>query len=152
MICPICSIKIKNDKNYIRHLEKKHKNSNNCGCDSSEGGSSGSGGSGVSGVSSGGGEKVKIENILHTTMEKARKKVEMVEKSLNMNALEFGLKMGKKEIDKIPIGVRDKVQNLLLENQYLRGVVQANNKQIQIMKKHVDLCISQIGVHYDIHK
>lgn len=142
MNCPICSIKIKNDKNYIRHLEKKHKNSNNCGCDSGEGGS----------VSGGGGEKVKIENILHTTMEKARKKVEMVEKSLNMNALEFGLKMGKKEIDRIPIGVRDKVQNLLLENQYLREIVQANNKQIQIMKKHVDLCISQIGVHYDIHK
>jgi len=149
MICPICSIKIKNDKNYIRHLEKKHKNSNNCGCDSSEGGGSGSS---VSSGGGGGSEKVKIENILHTTMEKARKKVEMVEKSLNMNALEFGLKMGKKEIDKIPIGVRDKVQNLLLENQYLRGVVQANNKQIQIMKKHVDLCISQIGVHYDIHK
>jgi len=143
MNCPICSIKIKNDKNYIRHLEKKHKNSNNCGCDSGKGGS----------VSGGGNdEKVKIENILHTTMEKARKKVEMVEKSLNMNALEFGLKMGKKEIDKIPIGVRDKVHNLLLENQYLREVVQANNKQIQIMKKHVDLCISQIGVHYDIHK
>ena len=66
---------------------------------------------------------------------------------MNMNALEFGLKMKKKELDKIPADIRDKVKSVLLENQYLRGVIDGNNKQIQIMKKQVDLCISQIGMH-----
>ena len=62
-----------------------------------------------------------------------------------MNALEFGLKMKKTELDKIPVDIRDKVKNLLLENHYLRGVIDGNNKQIQIMKKQVELCIMQIG-------
>jgi hypothetical protein len=55
--------------------------------------------------------------------------------------------MKKKELDKIPVDVRDKVKNLLLENQYLRGVIDGNNKQIQIMKKQVELCITQFVMH-----
>ena len=123
MICPICKLKLKNEKSYINHLEKKHKEEDDCGCD---------------GVSGGGESMSQLER----SIERARKKVEDAEKSMNMNALEFGLKMNKKELDKIPVDVRDKVKNLLLENQYLRGVIDGNNKQIQIMKKHVDLCIS----------
>jgi len=123
MICPICQSKLKNEKSYITHLEKKHKEEDDCGCDGL----------------SGGGESM---SQLEKSIERARKKVEDAEKSMNMNALEFGLKMKKKELDKIPVDVRDKVKNLLLENQYLRGVIDGNNKQIQIMKKHVDLCIS----------
>ena len=123
MICPICKLKLKNEKSYINHLDKKHKEEDDCGCDGL----------------SGGGESM---SQLEKSIERARKKVEDAEKSMNMNALEFGLKMKKKELDKIPVDVRDKVKNLLLENQYLRGVIDGNNKQIQIMKKHVDLCIS----------
>ena len=77
---------------------------------------------------------------LEKSIERAKKNVE------NANALEFGLKMKKKELDKIPADIRDKVKSVLLENQYLRGVIDRNNKQIQIMKKQVDLCISQIGI------
>ncbi len=74
-----------------------------------------------------------------------KKKVEDAEKSMNMNALEFGLKMNKKELDNIPVNIRDKVKSVLLENQYLRGIIDGNNRQIQAMKKQVELCIMQIG-------
>jgi hypothetical protein len=138
MICPICKSKFKNDENYIMHLEKKHKTENDCGCDGEKvgGGNCRSGGTVLAS------EETSGTTQLEKSIEKARKKVEMVEKSMNMNALEFGLKMKKKELDKIPVDVRDKVKNLLLENQYLRGVIDGNNKQIQIMKKQVELCIS----------
>jgi hypothetical protein len=134
MICPICQSKFKNDENYIMHLEKKHKTDNDCGCDGRT-------------TASGGGTAGTTTTQLEKSIERARKTVENAEKSMNMNALEFGLKMKKKELDKIPVDVRDKVKNLLLENQYLRGVIDGNNKQIQIMKKQVDLCIAQIGMH-----
>ena len=130
MICPICQSKLKNEKNFINHLEKKHKEKEDCGCDK--------GGSGCSG---GGASDTKLEN----TIKRARKKVEDAEKSMNMNALEFGLKMKKKELDKIPADIRDKVKSVLLENQYLRGIIDGNNRQIQAMKKQVELCIMQIG-------
>jgi len=132
MICPICQSKLKNDREYINHLEKKHKEEGDCGCDK-----------GGSGCSSGGG--IKITTKLEKTIERAKKKVEDAEKSMNMNALEFGLKMKKKELDKIPVDIRDKVKSVLLENQYLRGIIDGNNRQIQAMKKQVELCIMQIG-------
>ena len=132
MICPICQSKLKNDREYINHLEKKHKEEGDCGCDQ-----------GGSGCSSGGG--IKITTKLEKTIERAKKKVEDAEKSMNMNALEFGLKMKKKELDKIPVDIRDKVKSVLLENQYLRGIIDGNNRQIQAMKKQVELCIMQIG-------
>ncbi len=130
MICPICQSKFKNDRNYIMHLEKKHKEEGDCGCEKK------------GGCSSGGASGTELEK----TIERARKKVQDVEKSMNMNALEFGLKMKKKELDKIPADIRDKVKSVLLENQYLRGIIDGNNKQIHAMKKQVELCIMQIGV------
>ena len=130
MNCPICQLKFKSEKSYINHLEKKHKEEDDCGCDGVEGGGA-----------------PESMSQLDKTIKRARKKVEDAEKSINMNALEFGLKMKKKELDNIPVNIRDKVKSVLLENQYLRGVIDGNNKQIQIMKKQVDLCIAQIGMH-----
>ena len=141
MICPICQSKFKNDKNYIMHLEKKHKEKGDCGCDK------GGGDCGTTAIGGGTTRTTITTTQLEKSIERARKKVENAEKSMNMNALEFGLKMKKKELDKIPADIRDKVKSVLLENQYLRGVIDGNNKQIQIMKKQVDLCISQIGMH-----
>lgn len=146
MKCPMCKKNIKNDIEYIDHLEKKHKNSGNCGC----------GGSALLPRGrvpvEGSINEEKMAKKLKNTMETARKKIEQVEKNVNTNAIAFGLKMDKRDINKIPIGVREKVENLLLENQYLRGIVEANDKQIKIMKKQVDKCISNIGVHYVIKK
>ena len=130
MICPICKLKLKDTKSYITHLEKKHKEEDDCGCDGIEGGA-----------------EPTTMSELEKSIERAKKKVANAEKSISMNALEFGLKIKKKDLDKIPDDVRDKVKNLLLENQYLRGVIDGNNKQILIMKKQVELCIRQIGVH-----
>ena len=115
----------------MNHLEKKHKEDDDCGCDGVEGG----------------GAPPKNANMsqLEKSIERARKKVEDAEKSMNMNALEFGLKMKKKELDNIPVNIRDKVKSVLLENQYLRGIIDGNNRQIQAMKKQVELCIMQIG-------
>lgn len=142
MKCPICYKKFKNDLNYINHLELFHKNNKDCGCQ--DGGKKY-------------GEKYiptnnNMSKKLQQTMIRAQNKINQVEKNINTNALAFSLKLDKKEINKIPVGVREKVQNLLLENQYLRGVVEANNKQIQIMKRQVDKCIANIGVHYTIKK
>lgn len=131
MICPICQSKLKNEKSYITHLEKKHKEEDDCGCDGLDGG----------GVPS----KIASMSQLEKTIERAKKKVEEAEKSINMNALEFGLKMKKNELDKMPADIRDKVKSVLLENQYLRGIIDGNNRQIQAMKKQVELCIMQIG-------
>jgi len=131
MICPICQSKLKNEKSYITHLEKKHKEEDDCGCD---------------GISGGGAPSKKPSmSQLEKTIERAKKKVEEAEKSINMNALEFGLKMKKTELDKMPADIRDKVKSVLLENQYLRGIIDGNNRQIQAMKKQVELCIMQIG-------
>jgi hypothetical protein len=128
MNCPICQLKLKSEKSYINHLEKKHKEEDDCGCDGVEGGGA-----------------PESMSQLEKTIKRARKKVEDAEKSINMNALEFGLKMKKKELDKIPTDIRDKVKSVLLENQYLRGIIDGNNRQIQAMKKQVELCIMQIG-------
>jgi len=130
MICPICQSKLKNEREYINHLEKKHKEEGDCGCDGVKGGA-----------------PLKNANMsqLEKSIERAKKKVEDSEKSINMNALEFGLKMNKKELEKIPADIRDKVKSVLLENQYLRGIIDGNNRQIQAMKKQVELCIMQIG-------
>ncbi len=131
MNCPICQSKFKSEKNYINHLEKKHKEEDDCGCD---------------GIVGGGVPPKKANmNQLEKSIERAKKKVEDAEKSMNMNALEFGLKMNKKELDNIPVNIRDKVKSVLLENQYLRGIIDGNNRQIQAMKKQVELCIMQIG-------
>ena len=130
MNCPICQLKFKSEKSYINHLEKKHKEDDDCGCDGVEGGAP---------------PKNANMSQLEKSIERARKKVEDAEKSMNMNALEFGLKMKKKELDKIPTDIRDKVKSVLLENQYLRGIIDGNNRQIQAMKKQVELCIMQIG-------
>lgn len=129
MNCPICQLKFKSEKSYINHLEKKHKEEDDCGCDGVEGGGA-----------------PESMSQLDKTIKRARKKVEDAEKSINMNALEFGLKMKKKELDNIPVNIRDKVKSVLLENQYLRGIIDGNNRQIQSMKKQVELCIMQIGV------
>ena len=139
MICPICQSKFKSDRNYIKHLEKKHKTENDCGCDKSGGGCVGGASSATAATS------LVNTSQLEKSIQRAKKKVEAVEKSMNMNALEFGLKMKKKELDKIPDDIRDKVKSLLLENQYLRGIIDGNNRQIQVMKKQVELCIMQIG-------
>jgi len=48
-------------------------------------------------------------------------------------------------LEKMPADIRDKVKSVLLENQYLRGIIDGNNRQIQAMKKQVELCIMQIG-------
>ncbi len=128
MNCPICQLKFKSEKSYINHLEKKHKEEDDCGCDGVEGGGA-----------------PESMSQLDKTIKRARKKVEDAEKSINMNALEFGLKMKKKELDNIPVNIRDKVKSVLLENQYLRGIIDGNNRQIQAMKKQVELCIMQIG-------
>ena len=49
------------------------------------------------------------------------------------------------KLEKMPADIRDKVKSVLLENQYLRGIIDGNNRQIQAMKKQVELCIRQIG-------
>ena len=76
MNCPICQLKFKSEKSYINHLEKKHKEEDDCGCD---------------GVSEGGGGGGESMSQLEKSIERAKKKVEEAEKSINMNALEFGL-------------------------------------------------------------
>jgi hypothetical protein len=124
MKCPSCGKKCRDHIDFLKHLEDVNKNSENCGC--------GKGG----GRCISGGSKDFVD-----VFEKAKKRIEKAEADMQMNAIAYGL--SKKEIDKVPIVFRDKVKNLVLENEYLKGMLKAQEKQLIMMRKMVDKCINK---------
>jgi len=144
--CPICHKKCKNDNTYLDHLEKIHKN-NDCGCDNvKKGGAPKKGQMFFKGA-----DKEQMENF-EKILKDARNKIEKIDSNMQMNAVKYGLKLGKKDIEKIPLPVREKIKSLLMENEYMKGVVKAQENQIKIMKKHIDKCIDSVGFHYVVKK
>ena len=139
--CPMCKKKCRDDSNYIKHLEKEHKN-DDCGCGEKSGGGK---------VIFKGADKEQMENFEKILLE-ARDKIEKAEADIQMNAVKYGLKLGKKDIEKIPLPVREKIKGILMENEYLRGVIKGQDNQIKVMKKHIDKCIDNIGFQYVIRK
>lgn len=139
--CPLCFKKCKNDNDFISHLEKVHKN-DDCECGEKSGGGK---------VLFKGADKEQMENF-EKILKEAKNKVERIQANMQMNSLKYGLKLGKKDIDKIPLPVREKIKSLLMENEYMRGVVKAQENQIKLMKKQIDKCIDSVGFHYVIKK
>lgn len=139
--CPICDKQCKNNSNYINHLEKKHKD-NDCGCDEKSGGGK---------IVFKGADKEQMENF-EKILREARDKIQKAEENMQSNAIKYGLKLGKKDIEKIPLPIRDKIKNVMMENEYLRGVIKGQDNQIKIMKKHIDKCIDNVGFQYVIRK
>jgi len=125
--CPICHKKCKDDLHYLKHLEEKHKNEN-CGCQ-------------------GGGSK-----YLKNTLNKAKKRIEKAEKDLQMNAIKYNLKLTNQDISKLPPQIKEKMQNIALENEYLKGMIKSQEKQIRQMKTHIDKCINSIAIQYIVKK
>lgn len=138
--CPICQKKYKKINDFLSHLESDHKNGD-CGCNSQ-----GGGGMIYKGASED--EMDKFEKVLR----EARKKVEKAEKDMQMNEITYGLKLGKKDIVKIPEAVREKVRSMSMENEYLRGIIRSQEQQIRMMKKHIDKCIDGISFRYVMRK
>ena len=125
--CPICYQKFRSDNNYLKHLEKNHENQD-CGCQ-------------------GGGKKMKnFENVLKN----AKEKIDKIESNIQMNSITYGLKIHKKDLDKIPLPLKEKIKSIGLENEFLKGTIKAQEKQIRLMKTQIDKCIKSIGIHYEI--
>jgi len=138
--CPLCKRKCSNDNDFISHLEKVHKN-DDCEC-----GEQGGGKPVFKGM-----DRSEMENF-EKILKEARSKISKVEEDMRMNSIQFGLKIGKKEVDKIPGPVKEKVRNVIMENEYLKGLIKAQDAQIKMMKKHIDKCIDSVGFQYVIKK
>ena len=125
--CSLCNKKYKRLNNYIKHFESKH---NKCNC-------------------VGGGTKDKN---MAKVFEKAKKSIDKTMKQIENNTIEFGLdiNLNKKEIEKIPVELREKIKSLILENQYLKGTINTQDKQIKLMKRQIDTCIKSVGLHYSV--
>ena len=149
--CGICKKNFKTMDTYFSHIEKKHAKSLDCDCDK--------GGGAV--------KKIKVKNNkdlkkdkplskkeMQSIFNKARNDINNTLEQIELNSIQYGLKidLNKKEINKIPKGIKDKVQSILMENEYLKGVIEAQENQIKLMKKQMDKCINNLGVHYSIYK
>lgn len=141
MKCPLCRKNCKNENEFLKHLEINHKNED-CQCGDQKGG--------VDMVFKGA-DKEQMKNF-EMILKNARSKIEKVDKDMKMNAIKYGLKIGKKNADKLPEPVKDKIKNVLLENEYLKGMIKAQEKQIRIMKTHINKCIDTVDFSYVVKK
>ncbi len=143
--CPLCHKKCKNDNDFLNHLEKIHKNED-CGCgdENQEGGSKKK-------MLFKGVNKEQMDNF-EKILKDAKNKIEKIDSNIQMNSLKYGLKIAKKDIDKIPEPIKEKIKSILLENEYLKGTIKAQENQIKIMKQHINKCIDSVGFQYVIKK
>jgi hypothetical protein len=139
VLCPLCKRRCKTDREFLEHLEHKHKN-DDCGCGEQKGGKI------FKGL-----DRDSMDNFEKILLD-ARSKMEKVEMDMKMNAVEYGLKLGKRDMEKIPLPVREKIRGILMENDYLKGVIKGQSSQIKMMKRQVDKCIDSVGFHYVIRK
>lgn len=128
--CPICMKKYKTDGSYIKHLEREHKNG--CGC----------------GV--GGGRLLKKD--FDEKMERLREKIKKVDADIAMNVVRYDLKMNDRELEGIPVMIREKIRGLVMENEYLRGQIKGQEEQIKLMKRQVNKCIESAGIHLEVRE
>jgi len=129
--CPLCHKKLRDHNEFMDHLEKVHKN-DDCNCGQA------------------GGKILRDMNNFENKLVKVRDKIKKVEENMKMDAIQYGLKIGKRDVNKMPIEIREKVKSLLLENEYLKGSLKMQEKQINLMKRQINKCIDSVGIHYVI--
>ena len=56
--------------------------------------------------------------------------------------------MNKRDFNKLPIELKEKINKLVMENEYLKGVLSSQEKQIRLLKKQVDKCITKSSIQY----
>lgn len=138
--CPFCKKKYSNYRNYIKHLEREHKNALGCGC--------GMNGGDINLKKL---EKRKILNDdFDEKIDNIRNNLKKIQTGINMNAITYDLKLGKKDLESIPLPIREKIKHLVLENEFLKGNLHSQEQQINLMKRQINKCIDNIGVHLRI--
>ena len=116
--CPECGKKFKTDKNYFRHLGLKHQNCNGqCGA----------------GLSTKQFSK-KLDDVLLKTKE--------IKKQIDLDSIVFDLKIGKKDIKDLSLETKSKIKDVVLQNEYLKGIVDSQKKQIKMLEKQIDKCFT----------
>ena len=145
--CGLCRRNFKKMDTYFNHIEKKH--SNDCDCDK-KGGSK---------------KKIKIAKVekskkpltkkeMQLVFNNAKKNIDNTLGQIELNTIRYGLDIDfdKKEINKIPKELQNKIRTVVMENEYLKGMLMSQENQIKLMKKQMDNCIKNLGVHYSIYK
>ena len=56
--------------------------------------------------------------------------------------------MNKKDFENVPVEVKEKISKLILENEYLKGLLSSQEKQIRLMKKQIEKCIGKSTIQY----
>jgi len=112
--CPECGKKFKNPKNYFKHLGLKHQN-----CD-------GQCGAGLSQKNF----SKKLDDVLLKTKE--------IQKQIDLDSIVYDLKIDKKD----DLSLKNKIKDLVLQNEYFKGVIDAQKKQIKTLEKQINKCFS----------
>ena len=141
--CNICGKKYNNLIWYKKHIETKHLTKEECKCDS--------------GGCIGGGKKIRIKkNMGKYPVEKPLSKEKMnkifknAETKLDIIADEVHLEAlltekSQKIFNTLPLNIQNKIKKLLLENEYLKGMVKSKNSEIKQLQKSLNKCINKIG-------
>ena len=116
--CPECGKKFKSDKNYFKHLGLKHLNCNGqCGA----------------GLSKKDFSK-KLDDVLLKTKE--------IKKQIDLDSIVFDLKIGKKDVKDLSVETKSKIKDVVLQNEYFKGVIEAQKKQIKMLEKQINKCFT----------
>lgn len=116
--CPECGKKFKTNKNYFRHLGLKHSECNDqCGA----------------GLSSKQFSK-KLDDVLIKTKD--------IQKQIDVDSIVYDLKIGKKDVKDLSVETKNKIKDVVLENEYLKGVIDAQKKQIKTLERQMNKCFT----------
>ena len=131
--CSNCGKVYKNTNMYLKHIEKELEKVK-CNCNKE------------------GGKKVllpkkkirvyhkskpKTEKEMGRVFSKAKTILDETMKKIEQNSVIYGIKnnMNKKDFENVPVEVKEKISKLILENEYLKGLLSSQEKQIRLMKK-----------------
>lgn len=139
--CKACGKEYKYLKCYIKHVELKH--TNNCQC-----------------PQDGGAKKIRIKKekypvpnpIPKKKMNKifinADDKIKSIEKNIALESLLTD--KSQNTFKMLPIYMQNRLRKLLLENEYLKGMIKSKNLQIKELQKNINKCIDNIGQYYTL--
>lgn len=139
--CKECGKEYKYLKCYIKHVESKH--GDNCEC-----------------KQDGGAKKLKVKkskypvpkpipkNKMNKVFTNADDKIKSIEKNVALESLLTDKTQN--TFNMLPIYMQDRLRKLLLENEYLKGMLKSKNLQIRELQKNINKCIDNIGQNFTL--
>ena len=142
--CSECGKIYKNPNNYLKHIEKEIKK---CECKQNGGIISLLPKKKITVYTK---SKPKTDKEMGKVFLRAKKVLDETMKKIEQNSIAYGLRnnMNKKDFNKLPIEMKEKINKLVMENEYLRGLLSSQEKQIRLMKRQVDACITKSTIQY----